>query len=376
MVLGEERRQCGQSSESPVEVGAGGDDNRLVGRRSGQGVEEDHALGVVATQREHLLELVDDEQQLLPAFAPTRPRKLVERMLSRSDHDLSPVLGPGEGAAGKRRRETSPHDRRLAAPGRSHDTEQRRPGEAGNELSNHALTPEEGVGIANVEARQPFVGAHALDDLRVRLDASERLLEIDDAARQFGLGCPQLLTAGRGTQRSLSETPARVRPQPLGHDLVDPEWNTARLLEHGIEGQRDGRIPGNRPGQLGDRDAVEWPKLPVRSTGKRRAGRGEHECRRARDGVAGMAHGVEELIIRRVDVVDDEQHGRRYRARLGQCRRSGVAASDAAHVSHLAALRTNLPRQLGCETGLAHAPRPGDNGHVPPPVRRPFPRFA
>ena len=134
--------------------------------------------------------------------------------------------------------------------------------------------------------------------------------------------------------------------------------------------------PAIDPASSASRVGVEWLKLSVRRAGKRRARGGEHECRRACDSVAGMAHGVEELLVRRVEIVEDEQDGRRHRAGLGQRRSGGVAASDAAHVPHLAALRTNLPRQLGCETGLTHAPRPGDHGHLPRLVRRPFPCFA
>ncbi len=297
-------------------------------------------------------------------------------MLARPDDGLHPLLGPGERTTRERRREPGPHDGGLAAARRPDDPEQRRSRQARHELGNDLLPPEERVGIGDVEARQALVRTRLLCGRSVRLDSAESPLEVDDAAGEVGLGGAQLLAADGGAQRGLLETAARLGAQPFGDDLVDAQGNASGLLEHCVERQPDGRIARDRPDELGEPVGVEWLELSVRRTGKRRARGGEHECRRACDSVAGMAHGVEELLVRGVQIVEDEQDGRRDRAGLGQRRSGRVAASDAAHVPHLAALHANLPRQLGREAGLTHAPRPGDHGHLPRLVRRPFPCFA
>ena len=173
---------------------------------------------------------------------------------------------------------------RRAQPARSttcrsrtaYDAEQRRPRQAGDELRDHALTPEERVGVGDVEAREPFEGACTLDHLCVRLYASQRTLEIDDAARQFGLGRPQLLPAGRGPERGFSETAARVRPQP-------PQRSRGRAGERPRSPRLRRRAAGRPPHRpLSTRPARQRPRsravgAPCVARRERRARRDEHE---------------------------------------------------------------------------------------------------
>ena len=67
VVLRELGGERGEGRKAAVEVGPDGDDDRLVRRGTRERVEEDHALGLVAAEREDLLELIDDEQELRAA---------------------------------------------------------------------------------------------------------------------------------------------------------------------------------------------------------------------------------------------------------------------------------------------------------------------
>ena len=171
VVLGELARERGEGCKAPVEVGPDGDDNRFVRSETSERVEEHHALGLVAAEREHLLELIDDEQEPRARSVAPRLSQLVERMLSRSNDDLHPLLRAGERATREGRREPCSHDRRLAASRRPYHAEQRRSRQARDELCDELLSPEERVGIRDVEARQALEGTDSLGGRDVGLDS-------------------------------------------------------------------------------------------------------------------------------------------------------------------------------------------------------------
>ena len=129
-------------------------------------------LALVAAEREDLLELIDDEQEPRARSVAPRLGQLVERMLSRSDHDLHPLLRAGERAGRERGGEPRTNDRGLAASRGPDDAEQRRSRQARDELRDELLAPEERVGVRDVEARQALERADSLGGRDVGVDSA------------------------------------------------------------------------------------------------------------------------------------------------------------------------------------------------------------
>ena len=132
----------------PVEVGAHGEHDLAVVLH--QRVQERRPLGGVVADREDLLELVDHEQV----------GGLDARVGAGADDPHRPALRARQRATRERRQQPRPHGRRLAAPGRPDDGEQRRADEPRDEFGHEPLTAEEVLRVRGVERAEAHVGTH------------------------------------------------------------------------------------------------------------------------------------------------------------------------------------------------------------------------
>ena len=143
---------------APVEVGAHGDHHLHVSvavlcQRHDR-VEEVCPLLLVAAEREHLLELIDDEQRALAALRK-HPLKRGQRMRARAHQPPVPAIGAGEHAARERRQQACSDRRGLPAPRRSDHREERRAHEPRDELGHQPLPTEEVLRVSGVEGGKP-----------------------------------------------------------------------------------------------------------------------------------------------------------------------------------------------------------------------------
>ena len=334
---------------------------------------------LVAAEREDLLELIDDEQEPRARSVAPHLSQLVERMLSRSDDDLHPLLGARERATREGGREPCSHDRRLAASRRAYDPEQRRSRQARHELCDELLSPEERVGIGDVEARQALERTDSLGGRDVGVDSVESLLEVDHATREVCLGGPQLLAAGSGAESGFPEAAAGLGAKPLRNDLVNRERHALR--------SRRARRRAEAPTAASPAIAAASSATASASSGlSSRCGAPGNAVREVAstsadvrdDSAPGVSHGVEELLVRGVQIVEDEQDGRRCRTDFCERRSRRVVPPMQFTYRTSRALRQNLAGQFRRETGLTHAPRPGDDDDMPLPLHRldPTPRAA
>ena len=177
-------RSCARAL--PVEVGAHGQHDLTVVLHAARRGRPSRSRGVAA-DREDLLELVDDEQV-----------GAVERrgVLAGADDPHRPALRAGERAARERRQQSGAHRRRLAAPGRTDDGEQRRADQPRDELGHEPLAAEEVLRVRGVEGAEAHVGT----DRRGRhvvLGLLERPAH-EHVAGEIVLGGAQLGTPVRG----------------------------------------------------------------------------------------------------------------------------------------------------------------------------------
>ncbi len=186
-------------------------------------------------RREDLLELVDDEDQAILAESLRRraedvavageagplaviegredaPVELPHRLGSRPDHDdRRRPPRPGSAPRLMRRHEASPDGRRLAAPGWSDDAEERRPGEASDELGDQALAAEEHVGVARLERGQALERTVLADAaaperaLEIQAEALAGRLEVDDVRGHLALEPSEVATAHSSERRRSAE---------------------------------------------------------------------------------------------------------------------------------------------------------------------------
>jgi hypothetical protein len=103
----QQQRQLGIGGAAPVEVGAHGHqhDRRppLIASAADQRVDERAALGLVAAQREDLLELIHrDDQPLLGRGRRDRPLERPQRMLARTQQRDWPALAAQQHPASER----------------------------------------------------------------------------------------------------------------------------------------------------------------------------------------------------------------------------------------------------------------------------------
>ncbi len=105
---------------APVEVGAHGDHHLnlpvAILRQTHKRVQEVRALLLVAAEREHLLELVDDQYRPLAALWQ-HPLQRGQRVLARAHQPSAPAPGSGQHARGQRRQQARPDCRGLSASG-------------------------------------------------------------------------------------------------------------------------------------------------------------------------------------------------------------------------------------------------------------------
>jgi len=242
-----------------VEVGPKGDDDaqpcvRVVDRPLEQR-EELRASRLLLDEREHLLELVDDEHELglvvreetldraqqsafvllelleqttgdLVADTQERRLELLERIGAGEHLGDVPALGARERAGSQPRHEPRPHDGRLAAAARADDGEEARLRQALDEVLGQRLPAEEVLGVVFGEGAQPLVRVARLE--RARDGGIERTPEGELARGVLALGpdCDHL--------DRLLET---FQPHRSPLDVVEPvdlarEVRDARAHEH------------------------------------------------------------------------------------------------------------------------------------------------
>ena len=142
-----EARVCGAVA---VEVGAQGDDDECsVFGAVQQRIEERGALLLVATQREHLFELVDHEHG-----GVAHGGELGNRVHAGSD-DRRGELGTHR--ALQRWHDARANERRFPAPRRPDDREKTGRLEAPGEIVDERLAPEEEVAVLRLERKQSLV---------------------------------------------------------------------------------------------------------------------------------------------------------------------------------------------------------------------------
>ena len=197
-----------------------------------QRVHERGALGGVPAGGEHLLELVDDDQQPRPglhvrergldvAAGVQRASQRRERMIAGAHQDPRPALAPGEHAGGERGQQARAHRGGLAASRRPDDAEQARPRHARDDLGHQPLAPEEVAGVVDVEGLQALVGAAGRG--RARAATVAQRVEVDDVAGELVLDRAQLDAVLRGAARPLADLldGLAVGPRVVGDDEVE-----------------------------------------------------------------------------------------------------------------------------------------------------------
>ena len=199
----DEIRQLDVRREAAEEVRAQRDEDRAPAARDPRPPRRARRRTLAAhprrPRREHLLELVDrDDEPLARRHAARAPRQLAaerscelrDRVLARTDDDQLPAV--------ERRHQPGAQQRRLAAPGRADDREQRRAREPRDELVDQPLAPEEELGVGGVERREPLE----------RADVPRR-----DAAAVRVAACRRGSAPGPG-RGSPARAPAARRPAP------------------------------------------------------------------------------------------------------------------------------------------------------------------
>ena len=134
-------------------------------------VEERRPLGRIGADREHLLELVDDDQQARARLEPAQRRvqrnaaeragQRDARLLAGSQHRARPALAAGQHPRGKRGQQAGAHGRRLAAARWPDHAQQARARQPRHELGDEPLAAEEQLRVPDVERLQPLNGQAA-----------------------------------------------------------------------------------------------------------------------------------------------------------------------------------------------------------------------
>ncbi len=247
-----------------VEVGSQRDDDTEAAVRVGGGgfeaVEEVRPDVLSFDQGEHLLELVDHEDELRPVGGeqsqhgamqavlvtfqlfdqagrwirrgPQQGRfQSVERVRAREHVRHMPPSRTLDRSVPKRGDQAGAHDRRLPAPARSDDRQEAGLGQSIDELADKLLTPEEVEGITFLERTQSLVWVR---DRRARNDRCEA----DDRG------------AERPSERLVLRRVVRLRLQSHDVDrLCDPLQPDGSLI--------DVRDPFHFPGEMNDLAARE-----------------------------------------------------------------------------------------------------------------------
>ena len=386
VVGAEQLRQLGIGGAAAVEVRAHSEqDDGPVAGGADERVRELGALGLVLACREQLLELVDC-QHAVPFARETagRAAQLAQGLLAGTDHGLRPILAARQHAAGERGQQPGSHDRRLPAPRRADDREQRSADEARHQLGDEPFAPEEVLGVVGLERgetlvwadhRRPVVVGVAGDEAR----ALARRLQLRDAAGQLGLDCARLVATGGRAIRDRVDAARRLPPRPLARRLVDAARNPLAARQQRLDRNRAALVgrridPGDRPDAVG----VEWlehdrvARFQPRQRRRLRPG-GQHQGRDPVERGHEPAQRGTHLGRRAIGVVDHDQRGPPDPAGAREDGQRGLGRACPGGVEHGGAFAVGVARELGREPGLAHAIGADERDQRARPVRRALP---
>jgi len=142
VVCAQQRGEGGINGAGAVEVDAEAHDHqRAAGRVVGEGgeaLEERGSLALVRAHREHLLELVDGDDQPLAAGVCGQ---LPQWMRAGADDDRAPAAAAWKRSGGQLGQQSRLDERRLAAAGGADDTDKRRGRESRHQLADERLRP-------------------------------------------------------------------------------------------------------------------------------------------------------------------------------------------------------------------------------------------
>ena len=275
VVGAEQARQLGVRGAAAVEVGAHGQhhDAVFIARDTHEAGDELGPLRLVRAGGEQLLELVDREDT---APFPSEPAgcaaKLAQRPLARPDQRLRPAVAPRQDAAREGGQQPGPQHRRLAAPRRSDDREQRCADQARDQLGDQPLASEEVLGVRGVERRQALVRADRRRDGDVAVGADQAgalasRLQLDDPAGELLLERAGLAAAGRRATGRRVDAACGLASRPLGGGLVN-----LRVRSRGSWPAASRRAPPpRRPGRRRRRSPRRWRRRAARARAPRPA---------------------------------------------------------------------------------------------------------
>ena len=130
---------------------------------------------------------------------------------------------PGSTPPASAGQQPGPHDRRLAAPGRPDDPEQRGADEPRDELGHEPLAPEEVRRVGDVEGRQPLKrAAHRRVVAAGPRGVLARRLQLDHAAGQLGLDERSSARPAAVRPAAVVDAARRLAPRPAAGELVHP----------------------------------------------------------------------------------------------------------------------------------------------------------
>ncbi len=373
VVGAEQARELRVGGAAAVEVGAHGQhhDAVFIARDTHKPGDELGSLRLVRAGGEQLLELVDRQDTAPFAREPAGcAAKLAQRPLARPDQRLRPAIAPRQHAAREGGQQPSPQHRRLAAPGRSDDGEQRCVGHARDQLGDQPLAPEEVLGVGGVERRDALVRADRRGDVAVGADQAGALasrLELDEPACELLLQRARLAAVGRCAPGHRVDAACGLASRPLRGGLVNLPCDPAARGQQRLDGHRlrvgRGITGGDRP-DAGGVERLEHERL-IRLQSCECGGllpRGQHEHRQATERRREIAQRRPHHGGRAVGIVDHDQHRPPRLARPGDRRQRSLRRTAPGGVNESRGLEMRLARNLRGQTRLAHPIRAG-NGH-------------
>ena len=372
---GEQARQLRVGAAAPVVIGADRQHHDPTTPAGHQVGDERAALLLVAAHGERLLELVDREQHATVAVGLRGGvRELAQRMLARAHDHHVPVRAARQHAARQRRQQPGPHDRRLAAPGRPDDPEQRGADEPRDELGHEPLAPEEVRRVRDVERRQPPErAAHRRVVLAGPLGILASRLQLDHATGQLGLDGAQLGTACGGPTGSVVDATRRLAPRPSAGGLVHPARDPIALLHQPLGGRA--ALRGDRAHRLRV-ERLEHERVPRRDAQRVGvAAARQHQDVQLSERRHQLPERGAQLGGGALSFVEDNQGGAQRVAKLAERGDQPSRRTATGQVHDGAARAINLPRQLGGEPRLPDAVRAAyrDQPAVAGPRRLPMP---
>jgi hypothetical protein len=240
------------------------------------------------------------------------------------------VLAPREHPGGEPGQQARLHCRRLAAPGRADDAQERRAHQAGDHVRHELLATEEDAGVLHVERGQPLERARHHTGGAMRLGALANVLQLDDAAGQLVLRGPQVRALRRRVVCGTGQPSLRPLSRPFVRSPVHESGYPAALLGQPRDGDLHvaGRITTGYRGhgrgvEWGERDRLVSPE-DIRRFGA--DGRSQDEQGQGPQPLAELGERVLLFARQAVDVVENDEGGVARRPRLQPAQTRGVDA--------------------------------------------------